>query len=122
MRGWTRSRPSTLPRLVRPCFLDLESVNSLLAIIYLYIDNETILEEFPFLAPSTFFTRDGSIGELKTFAFHAHSPQLSELSWRECFSHNSEVGPGSLLNRQSRNRQSRLSHGTFEELVSLSFN
>ena len=34
----------------------LESVISLLAIIDLYVDNETILEEFPFRAPSTFVT------------------------------------------------------------------
>ena len=33
----------------------------------------------------------------------------------------SEVGPVSLLDRQSRNWQSRLSHGTFEELVSFFF-
>ena len=33
----------------------------------------------------------------------------------------SEVGPVSLLDQQSRNWQSRLSHGTFEELVSFSF-
>ena len=36
--------------------LDLESVNSPPAIIYLYIDNEAILEEFPFLSPSAFVT------------------------------------------------------------------
>ena len=36
--------------------LDLESVNSLLVIIHLYIDNETILEEFPFLALSAIVT------------------------------------------------------------------
>ena len=52
MRGRTRFSIFNTPPTCEAVKFDLESVNSLLAIIHLYIDNETIPEEFPFLAPS----------------------------------------------------------------------
>jgi hypothetical protein len=45
MRGRTRFSTFNTPPTCEAVKLDLESVNSLLAIIYLYIDNEAILEE-----------------------------------------------------------------------------
>ena len=56
-RYWNRwSVDSNTPPTCEAVKHDLESVNSLLAIIHLYIDNEALLEEFPFLAPSAFVT------------------------------------------------------------------
>ena len=48
MLGLTHISIFNTPPTCEAVELDLESVNSSLAIIHLYIDNETILEEFPF--------------------------------------------------------------------------
>ena len=56
VRGRTRFSIFNTPPTCEAVKLDHESVNSHLVIIHLYIDNETILEEFPFLALSAIVT------------------------------------------------------------------
>jgi hypothetical protein len=81
------------PPTCEAVLLNLESVISLVASMYLDLDYEALFEEFPLLAPSASVTGDGSIHELTTFALytHAHSIQLSQVSWRECFRHNISI-------------------------------